>query len=88
MDAPAVKAAVGALDANSVALSKAVGGAYPAAEAPFLASWRQHIGFFVDYTLGKATKNDAKVAKAQDRPRRLPHLLRRADQLGRPGAAG
>jgi hypothetical protein len=65
MDAPAVKAAVGALDANSVALSKAVGAAYPAAEAPFLDSWRQHIGFFVDYTLGKATKKDAMVTKAK-----------------------
>ena len=61
---PAVKAAVGALDANSVALSKAVGSAYPQAEAPFLASWRQHIGFFVDYTLGKATRNAATTAKA------------------------
>jgi len=61
---PAVQAAVGALDANSVALSKAVGSAYPKAEAPFLASWRQHIGFFVDYTLGKATKNAAMTAKA------------------------
>jgi hypothetical protein len=60
----AVKAAVGALDANSVALSKAVGSAYPKAEAPFLASWRQHIGFFVNYTLGKATKNAAMTAKA------------------------
>ena len=60
-----VKAAVGALDANSVALSKAVGSAYPAAEQPFLTSWRQHIGFFVDYTLGKATKDAAKVAKAK-----------------------
>jgi hypothetical protein len=61
---PAVKAAVAALDANSVALSKAVGSAYPKAEAPFLASWRQHIGFFVDYTLGKATKNAAMTSKA------------------------
>jgi hypothetical protein len=61
---PAVQAAVGALDANSVALSKAVGSAYPKAEAPFLASWRQHIGFFVDYTLGKATKNQAMTDKA------------------------
>jgi hypothetical protein len=58
---PSVVAAVNALDANSVALSKAVGSAYPAAEAPFLASWRQHIGYFVNYTLGKATKN-AKMA--------------------------
>jgi hypothetical protein len=62
---PAVTAAVGALDANSVALSKAVGSAYPKAEAPFLDSWRQHIGFFVDYTLGKATKNTMMVDKAK-----------------------
>jgi hypothetical protein len=62
---PAVAAAVTALDANSVALSKAVGSAYPAAEGPFLKSWRQHIGFFVDYTLGRATKDAAKVTKAK-----------------------
>jgi hypothetical protein len=62
---PAVQGAVAALDANSVALSKAIGSVYPAAEKPFLASWRQHIGFFVNYTLGKATKNDAMVAKAK-----------------------
>src|SRR3954471_20632942 len=62
---PAVQGAVKALDANSVALSKAVGSAYPKAEEPFLASWRQHIGFFVDYTLGKATKDQAKADKAQ-----------------------
>ena len=42
-----------------------MGGAYPAAEKPFLDSWRQHIGFFVDYTLGQATKDSAKVAKAK-----------------------
>ena len=62
---PDVKGAVAALDENSVALSKAVGGLYPDAEKPFLASWRQHIGFFVEYTLGKATKDDAKVEKAK-----------------------
>ncbi|MCW2754831.1 MAG: hypothetical protein JWQ32_2242 [Marmoricola sp.] len=62
---PSVVAAVTTLDANSVALSKAVGSAYPAAEAPFLQSWRQHIGFFVNYTLGKATKNAAMAAKAK-----------------------
>jgi hypothetical protein len=61
---PAVTGAVGALDANSVALSKTLGSVYPAAEKPFLASWRQHIGFFVNYTLGKATKNAAMVSKA------------------------
>jgi hypothetical protein len=62
---PAVVGAVNALDANSVALSKTVGSVYPDAEKPFLASWRQHIGFFVDYTLGKATKNAAMVTKAK-----------------------
>ena len=65
LNAPASKAAVAALDANTVALGKAIGAAYPKAEAPFLASWRQHIGFFVDYTLGKATKDTAKVEKAK-----------------------
>ena len=65
LEQPLPKAAVAALDANSVALSKAVGAAYPDAEAPFLDSWRQHIGFFVDYTLGKATKDQAKVDKAK-----------------------
>jgi hypothetical protein len=65
LTAPASAAAVAALDTNSVNLSKAVGAAYPAAEAPFLASWRQHIGFFVDYTLGQATKDTAKVTMAR-----------------------
>jgi hypothetical protein len=63
---PQVVGAVKALDANSVALAKAVGSVYPDAEKPFLASWRQHIGFFVDYTLGNATKNDKQVAKAKE----------------------
>ena len=62
---PQVVGAVKALDANSVALSKAIGSVYPDAEKPFLASWRQHIGFFVNYTLGKATKDDKQVAKAK-----------------------
>jgi hypothetical protein len=62
---PQVVGAVKALDANSVALAKTIGSVYPEAEKPFLASWRQHIGFFVDYTLGKATKDDKQVAKAK-----------------------
>ena len=60
-----VEGAVAALDDNSVELSKAIGAAYPDAEKPFLDSWRQHIGFFVDYTLGKSTKDNAKVDKAK-----------------------
>jgi len=62
---PQVVGAVKALDANSVALAKAIGSVYPEAEKPFLASWRQHIGFFVNYTLGQATKDDKQVAKAK-----------------------
>jgi hypothetical protein len=65
LEDPQVVGAVKALDANSVALAKTLGSVYPEAEKPFLASWRQHIGFFVDYTLGKATENDKQIAKAK-----------------------
>ena len=62
---PQVVGAVKALDANSVALAETVGSVYPDAKKPFLASWRQHVGFFANYTLGKATKDDEQVAKAR-----------------------
>jgi hypothetical protein len=58
LEAPATASAVGALDANSVALSDAIGSIYGAEGGEqFLALWRAHIGFFVDYTLGGATAN-------------------------------
>ncbi len=57
-------AAVQALDDNSVAIAALVGSVYPDAEQPFLDSWRSHIPFFVDYTIGKATGDQAKVDKA------------------------
>ena len=61
----AFQGAVGGLDANSVDLSKAIGAVYGAdAEKAFLPLWRKHIGFFVDYTTGAATKDQAKQAKA------------------------
>jgi hypothetical protein len=64
---PTFMAAAGALDDNSVALSKAVESVYGEAGGDkFLSLWRAHIGFFVDYTLGKATKDDAMVSKASD----------------------
>jgi hypothetical protein len=60
LEAPGTASAVGALDANSVALSEAVGSVYGAEGGEqFLALWRAHIGFFVDYTLGGATGNQA-----------------------------
>ena len=59
------QAAAGALDANSVDISKAIGMVYgPGAETAFLALWRKHIGFFVDYATGIATKDKAKQDKA------------------------
>jgi hypothetical protein len=59
------KAAAAALDANSVDLSKAIGSVYgQGAEDAYLPLWRRHIGFFVDYTVGVATKDTAKQDKA------------------------
>lgn len=54
-----MKPAAAALDKNSVALAGAVGSVYGAAAGDqFLALWRKHIGFFVDYTVA-ASKNDS-----------------------------
>jgi Ni,Fe-hydrogenase maturation factor len=59
------RAAAGALDANSIDLAKAIGTVYGAgAEQAFLPLWRKHIGFVVDYTVGIATKDNAKQDKA------------------------
>jgi hypothetical protein len=59
------QAAAGALDANSVDISKAIGMVYgPGAESAFLALWRKHIGFFVDYATAVATKDKAKQDRA------------------------
>lgn len=59
------KAAAGALDANSVAISKAIGSVYgEGAEKAFLPLWRRHIGFVVDYTVGVASNDKGKQDKA------------------------
>ncbi len=59
------KTAAATLDANSVDLAKAIGSVYGKdAETIFLGAWRGHIGFFVDYTTGLATKDKAKQDKA------------------------
>jgi hypothetical protein len=53
-------AAAGALDENSIALADTIGLVYgDGAEEAFLALWRKHIGFFVDYTVGAATDDEA-----------------------------
>lgn len=64
LEDPTVQAAVASLDGNTKALAAAIGSVYGAAgEQQFLKLWRAHIGFFVDYTLGKAT-GDAQMAAA------------------------
>lgn len=64
LTAPGTAAAVQALDDNSVAVAALIGSVYPDAEQPFLDSWRSHIPFFVDYTLGKVTGDQAAVDEA------------------------
>ena len=60
LEAPAVQAAVETLDANSVDLGEAVASvAGDETGEAFLGLWREHIGFFVDYTLGQATGDQA-----------------------------
>jgi hypothetical protein len=59
-----VQAAVATLDENSVEVAALVGSVYPDAEQPFLDSWRSHIPFFVNYTLGEATGDAEMSAQA------------------------
>lgn len=59
------KASADALDANSVQLSQAIGSVYgDGAGQAFLALWRKHIGFIVDYTTGVAKKDQKMQDKA------------------------
>ena len=53
-------AATASLDANSLALARAIGGIYVAdAGKAFLELWRQHIVFLIDYTRAVAANNRA-----------------------------
>lgn len=66
LTAPEVKGAISALDSNTNSLGTAIGSFYgPAAQAQFLSMWRAHIGFFVNFTLGVATNDNAKVVAAE-----------------------
>ena len=63
---PTFKAAATALDNNTQQLGATIGSVYgDEAEAQFNDLWRAHIGFFVDYTLGKATGDAAMAKKAK-----------------------
>ena len=60
------KPAAAALDTNTQALQDAIASVYgDAGGKQFGDLWRKHIGFFVDYTTGKATNDAAKVSKAR-----------------------
>jgi hypothetical protein len=71
------EAATGALDMNSQDIAGAIGSVYgkDAGDA-FLPLWRKHIGFFVDYTTGKATGSKKKQDKA------VQDLLQYASDFG------
>ncbi len=58
--------AAGALDTNSVELADLVGSVAPDQRDAFLGLWREHIGFFVDYTLGVAGGDEAAQQAALD----------------------
>jgi hypothetical protein len=61
----AFKAAASTLDRNSVALSQTIESVYgPSAGRQFLALWRAHIGFFIDYTKAQAAGNTVRAQMA------------------------
>ncbi len=65
-DTAGFNAAAAALDTDTTDLSNAIGSVYGAdAQAAFSKLWKAHIGFFVDYTTGKATNDQAKTDKAK-----------------------
>ncbi|MCR8670635.1 hypothetical protein [Agrococcus sp. HG114] len=64
-ESPAFEGAAATLDANSVALSEAIGSlAGDQNGAAFLELWREHIGFFVDYAVAVASGDDAGAEQA------------------------
>lgn len=54
-----------ALDENSVAISEAIDSVYPGSKDAFLELWRNHIGFFVDYTKAAKASDTAAMDKAR-----------------------
>ena len=59
-------AAVRALDAGSIALTRLLAGAHPEAQAPLLATWREHIDFFQRYAVA-GPRHDRSAATAARR---------------------
>ena len=68
LDSNEFEAAAATLDKNSVGLSEAIGSVYgEAAGEQFLALWRDHIGFFVDYTKAGAEGDERGMQAARDK---------------------
>ncbi len=66
-DGQEIATAVAALDENSVGLAAAIGSFYgESAEGVFLEGWRKHIDFFVQYTSGAISGDEAGKAEATD----------------------
>ena len=66
-NSPTKEASLAALDKNSVELAGAVGSVYgEEAETTFLKVWRDHIGFFADYTAAKVAGDEAAMKEAKD----------------------
>lgn len=63
---PTADASLKALDNNSVELADAVGSVYGTeARDSFLELWRNHIGFFADYTTAKVAGDEAAMSEAK-----------------------
>lgn len=60
------KGAVAALDKNTVDIATAVDSIYPGTKDDFLKLWRNHIGFFVDYTKAAKAGDKAGMKDAKD----------------------
>lgn len=58
LDSAEFGAAAGVLDGNSVELADVIGSVAPDQREAFLQLWRDHIGFFVDYTAAVAGQDD------------------------------
>ena len=68
-------AAQAALDANARALSMTLGGAYPAAAGPFLATWTDYLGRLETYAAGVAAAGAAPSGELRAAPQTFGQLL-------------
>lgn len=57
---------VAALDKNTVDIATAVDSVYPGTKDDFLTLWRNHIGFFVDYTKAAKSGDEMGMQKARE----------------------